>query len=114
MQVTMATVPIQDPQALDLVGERKESGVDLGIVCSGPLDDSAETLKLLARKIENYLTEAINTGFAVDCPSAKYGPARIFVCCDFAVSAVAQGLIHALAKKACEVGAELKLAEPVV
>jgi hypothetical protein len=43
--------PIQNLDAFDIVGERLDGGVDLVVVCSGPLDDSAEVLGLLRRKL---------------------------------------------------------------
>jgi hypothetical protein len=36
--------PIQNLDAIDVLGKRVDGGVDLAITCSGPLDDSADTL----------------------------------------------------------------------
>lgn len=49
--------PIENLDAIDVVGVRKDGGLDLVISCSGPLDASAETLELIQAKIANYLRE---------------------------------------------------------
>lgn len=73
--------PIQALDAIDIVGQRHDGGVDLVIVNSNPADVSPETRELLRRKIAGYL-QAINSdafqeefGF----PSAKQ--TRIVVTC---------------------------------
>ena len=52
--------PIQDMGSIDIVGKRKDGGVDLFIVVSSRLGPSAEHQRLLLDKIANYLTE-LNT-----------------------------------------------------
>jgi hypothetical protein len=47
--------PIQNLDAFDIVGERKDGGVDLVVSCSGPLDSSSTTLGLIERKVRAYL-----------------------------------------------------------
>jgi hypothetical protein len=37
--------PIQDLESVDIAGQRKDGGVDLAIIASQPLDDSADTLQ---------------------------------------------------------------------
>jgi hypothetical protein len=49
--------PIQNLGSFDIVGERKDGGVDLVIVSSSHLDGSSETQALLRQKVENYLGE---------------------------------------------------------
>ena len=41
--------PIQNLDAFDIIGERKDGGVDLVVSCSGPLDSSTTTLGLIER-----------------------------------------------------------------
>lgn len=48
------TQPISDADNLDVVGVREDGGIDLVITCSGPLDDSNETVELLGQKVRNY------------------------------------------------------------
>jgi hypothetical protein len=47
--------PIQNLDQIDLAAERPDGGVDLGIVASQPIDNSAQTLESIRRKIEAYL-----------------------------------------------------------
>jgi hypothetical protein len=90
--------PIQNLDSLDLVGERKEGGVDLVIVCSGPLDESADTLRRIDQKIRGYITAATKTGFASAYPAALDGPTTIFLSCDHPISTGALGLINELGR----------------
>jgi len=105
--------PIQNLDSLDVVGERKDGGVDLLISCSGPLDDSPATLRLLAQKVANYLTGAAHANFSNVYPAAKRGPVRIFISCDYVVSEGARREIASLAQRAATMGVELKLGSPV-
>jgi hypothetical protein len=47
--------PIQDLESVDIAGQRKDGGVDLAIIASQPLDDSADTLNSIRRKVAHYL-----------------------------------------------------------
>ena len=47
--------PIQDLEGVDIIGKRKDGGVDLAIAVSQPLDGSAETLDAIRQKIGYYL-----------------------------------------------------------
>src|SRR5262249_47011590 len=47
--------PIQDLENVDLVGKRRDGGVDLLIVASQPLDDAPDTLNSIRRKVAYYL-----------------------------------------------------------
>lgn len=53
----MRANPIQNLESFDIVGVRKDGGVDLVITCGGPLDNSVETLAALRQKVENYVLE---------------------------------------------------------
>jgi hypothetical protein len=101
--------PIQNLDAFDLVGERKEGGVDLVIVCSGPLDDSADTLRRIDQKIRGYITTATTTGFASAYPSALHGPTTIYMSCDHPISTGALGLINQLGRTARRQNIEVKI-----
>jgi hypothetical protein len=99
--------PIQNLDAFDIVGERLDGGVDLVVVCSGPLDDSADTLGRLRQKISNYLREVASQSF-----QAQFGaesPITIFISCPHSVSGAAGGLINTLRKEASNHGVELQL-----
>jgi hypothetical protein len=87
--------PLTDADNLDAVGVRKGGGVDLVITCSGPLDDSSQTLELLAQKVRNYTQLAANPNLFRHF-DAEAGPVRIFVSCQFAVSDRAKQTLDAL------------------
>lgn len=56
----MNEAPIQNLDFIDIVGNRKDGGIDLCIVISGFLDNSEEHQGLLKQKIQNY----VNTIFS--------------------------------------------------
>ena len=47
--------PIQSLDSIDILGHRKDGGVDLVIVVSSFLDDTSEHEHLLKQKIQNYV-----------------------------------------------------------
>lgn len=100
--------PIQNLDAFDIVGERRGGGVDLVVVCSGPLDDSVDTLDLLRIKVENYLREVASQGFRARFAGASV---TIFISCSHFVSDAAHGLIDTLRERASNHGVGLQLVE---
>jgi len=50
---------VYDVNAIDIIGERNDGGIDLFIISSGKLEDSVEQQTLLLDKIENYLVYLI-------------------------------------------------------
>jgi hypothetical protein len=50
--------PIQNVDSIDIVGLRNDAGIDLVVLCSGPLDGSAETLRALREKVRGYIEAA--------------------------------------------------------
>jgi hypothetical protein len=66
--------PIQNVDAFDVVGERRDGGVDLVVSCSGPLDSSPRTLELIERKIVAYLVTIAHANFARTYRAAERGP----------------------------------------
>jgi hypothetical protein len=77
--------PVQQLDKFDVVGQRVDGGVDLVVVCSGPLDESAATLQALNQKIVAYLDTCAHPNFSRTYPAALKGPVRIFVSCKYAV-----------------------------
>ena len=57
---------IYDIDKLDVVGKRKDGGVELYIISSERLDDSPETQTALLDKIENYLSYINSSAFKDD------------------------------------------------
>lgn len=63
---------------IDIMGERKDGGVDMFIVSEGPLDLSPETQTLLLDKVENYLNFIQSKEFQKENPRAV-GNTRIIL-----------------------------------
>jgi hypothetical protein len=99
--------PIQNLDAIDILGERNDGGIDLAIVCSGPLDDSADTLRRVSEKIGGYLTEIQSQQFQMRFGSPGRARTRVIVYCQHPISSGAQGLINVLSKRAAESGIEI-------
>ena len=62
---------IYNANEVDIIGKRKDGGVDLLIISSGPLDFSAETQTLLLDKIQNHLGYLQSDEFKSEFPSAN-------------------------------------------
>ena len=85
---------IQDPNSIDLLGQRRDGGVDLVIVSSGPLADSPESQKLLLDKVEAYLSYINSPGFSREFPRATPNNTRILLRLEEKPSPVIQALIQ--------------------
>ena len=101
--------PIQNIDAIDLVGERVDRGIDFGLICSGPLDDSADTLQRLRDKLSGYIDAATSPDVWTAYPNATQGPVRILIHCPYAVSAAADALVGSLSRHAHGKGVEVLL-----
>jgi hypothetical protein len=106
--------PIQNPDSFDVVGNRLDGGVDLVISCSGPLDESVGTLRLIEQKVTGYLVAIAHENFAKVYPAAQRGPVRIFISCEHPVSSGARGMIATLKAKAAQGGIDLLLVKHMV
>ncbi len=60
---------VYNVNAIDIIGERNDGGIDLFIISSGRLEDSVEQQTLLLDKIENYLVYLNSTDFMKDYPN---------------------------------------------
>lgn len=60
---------IYDADTLDIIGERKDGGLELYIISSGEMDDSLESQSLLLDKVQNYLGYVSNSQFKEDFPN---------------------------------------------
>jgi hypothetical protein len=103
--------PIQNLELIDIVGERLDCGIDFVVVCSGPLDESVETLSRLSQKLRGYLNTACSPTLWTAYPNARTGPVRIFVSCEYPISSGAHGLINSLTKEAGLRGVEIRVVE---
>lgn len=61
---------IYDVNTLDIIGERKDGGIELYIISSGEIDDTPKTQTLLLDKIQNYLNYIGSNQFKEDFPMA--------------------------------------------
>ena len=102
--------PVGPTDVIDVIGVRKDGGIDTVIACHGPLDSSASTLHCLEIKIRNYLREVASDDFVQECGS---GPVRIFVACEHSVSDECATLIGKLAHEAAQQRVDLLLGSPV-
>jgi len=102
--------PIGAVDSIDIIGVRKDGGIDTIIVCPTCLDDSNETLHALRTKTQTYLRQISSKEFI-----AQYGtgPVKIFIACDHAVSGRAMELIDELALEAANERVLLVLGSPV-
>lgn len=62
---------IYDANAVDIMGERRDGGIDMFIISSGPMDAEPETQKLLLDKVENYLSYVMSGEFAQKFPGKQ-------------------------------------------
>jgi hypothetical protein len=110
----MNEAPIQNLDSFDIVGQRNDGGVDLVVVCSGPLDDSTRTQALLRGKVQNYLATAVHPNFANVYLAAKEGPVRIVVACPHGISVVSQKTLSELTEKGSAIGINITVVSSAV
>lgn len=101
--------PVGPIDVIDIVGVRKDGGVDTVIVCVGNLDDSETTLASLRLKIRHYLRDIASASFAEQYGT---GPVRIFVTTEHEISERAEQLIDDLAHEAARQRVLLGLGNP--
>jgi hypothetical protein len=96
--------PINDVTKIDLLAERHDGGIDMGVVAQGPLDASAETLGLVEQKIRNYVREALDPTFREQFGGASISQVRILFESRFATDPAVVGLVKSLATEVAELG----------
>jgi hypothetical protein len=101
--------PIRNLHAIDILGHRMDGGVDMAIVCCGPLDDSIRTILLLERKVSAYLNEIQLPSFRKEFGDPGSIKVRVLIYCQYAISAAMEAMIKVLAGRASSVGVELLL-----
>jgi hypothetical protein len=102
--------PIQNIDTIDIVGVRKDGGVDTVIVCSGPLDDSPDLLLTLGSKVHHYLRDIASEDFR---ETYGAGPARILLWCEHSVSDAVLDMIKAFQEEAAVQDVHLQLVATV-
>ena len=101
--------PIQDLDSIDLIGERKDGGVDLVIVASQPLDDSADTCDSIRAKVSCYLTAIGSEAFQMEYGHPPREKTSIILVCDHPIYANASAVIEECKTVAAEQGTRFEL-----
>ena len=99
---------MQNLTAIDVLGERKDGGMDAAIVAATPIDGSASTLQALATKVRNYAADLSSSEFLAEHPLAK-GRLRIVICAHGPIDLTAQGLIQSLVTEVNAKGVKLEV-----
>ena len=108
-----APSPLTDPDNLDVIGERKDGGVDMLVATAGPLDASDVTCNRLKEKLSAYLYAAVHPNFPNVYPAARAGRVRIFVSDSHAISDRARLLVEEFSREALTRNVEVRIGSPV-
>ena len=101
--------PIQNLDSLDIVGKRRDGGVDLVIVVSQLLDGSDETMSLIRHKVRTYLDVTRNKEFQRDVGNPPRETITIVIKCPFTIDAKAAITIDECRDQAAAEGIRLEL-----
>ena len=108
--------PIQDVESVDLIGKRRDGGVDLLIVASQPLDDAADTLNRIRRKVAYYLDVIDLPEFQAEMGLPPRDRTTVILRCDHPIHPRAAAVITECQARAGQRGVRLvvqqKPAEP--
>jgi hypothetical protein len=85
--------PIQDPHSIDIVGLRRDGGLDLVICASQPIDDDPETLNTLRSKVRAYLREIDEPAFQEETGHRPPDKTSIVIACEYPIHPKAQAVI---------------------
>lgn len=105
--------PIQNVDKTDIIGQRKDGGVDLIVVVSGPIDGSELILSTLRCKVRNYIRELLSSKFLGEYPGARDGRNRIIVMSEHFIDPRALALIDELKLEAEQAGANLVIRDTI-
>jgi hypothetical protein len=83
--------PIQELESIDLVGRRRDGGVDLIIVASQPLDDATKTLGSIRQKVAYYLEVMDHPDFQAERKYPPRSQTKIILTCDHPIHPSAAG-----------------------
>ncbi len=95
--------PIQGLDGIDIIGERRDGGVDLAIVASQPIDNSPETLDCIRQKVATYLQAIDSEEFQSDMGHLPRDKTVIVLACEHPIHPDAQLVIEE-----CSAGAAAK------
>lgn len=105
--------PLSDADNIDVVGERKDGGVDMLVATTGPLDASNETCRRLEEKLGAYLYASVHPNFAHVYPAVHSGRVRIFVSEAHPISERARHIVEAFSNEALSRNVEVHIGSPV-
>jgi hypothetical protein len=106
--------PIQNPGVFDVLGVRRDGGIDAVIVAATPIDGTPETLRALAVKVRNYAEELSSESFLLKHPRVPTGRVRIILKCYGSIDAAAHGLVSSLRREVEAAGILLDVERVVV
>jgi hypothetical protein len=101
--------PIQELDSVDLTGKRRDGGVDLVIVASQPIDDSAETLESIRHKIRTYLAVIGLKEFQAEMGHPSREKIAIILACEHPIHPKAQAVIDECQATAAAEGVRLEV-----
>lgn len=104
-----AQMPMSDEDTVDIVGIRKDGGLDMVVSAAGPIDDSPETLRLLENKLKNYIMGANSEAFPRHYGRSPGVPVVIYISCTHPISPAAIKVIDRLRASAAENGVGLEI-----
>ena len=101
--------PIQNLDRVDVMGWRKDGGVDLAIVASGPLTAEPEIQKLLLDKVEAYLGYINSDEFKAEFENPPADKTTIIISCYGSVDPVVLELVERMKPWVEENNARIRL-----
>ena len=104
-----AEQPLQDDGRIDIVGKRRDGGVDLLVAVSGFLDGSIGTQALLKRKLQSYLDAILSQEYRSEFGDPAPERLSIIISCARGASPEIYDLVQRLAPFFKEQGATLRI-----
>jgi len=98
----MPPMPLTDDDTVDVVGVRKDGGIDMVVSAVGPIDDSPETLDLLRRKLQNYIAGATSEEFLRYYGRPLGTRVTIYISCAYPISPAARNVIDQARSRAAQ------------
>ncbi|MEI6233404.1 MAG: DUF6572 domain-containing protein [Planctomycetota bacterium] len=101
--------PIQNPDAIDIIGRRVDGGVDMMLVASAYLDGSPSTQQLLKDKLDTYLAVLADPQFIHEFGPPTPTSAHIIIRCVVPPAQEIVALVEQLKPVVVKHGASLEL-----
>ena len=101
--------PIQALDRIDIIGQRRDGGLDLVIVASQPIDDSLEILDNIRQKVRTYLTAIAQEDFQAEMGYPPRDKTAIIIACDHPIHPKAQAVIDECRARVAAEGVRLEM-----